>query len=220
MPYIYLVHCRASVNTNENVYKIGKTTDFNKRLSGYDKGTIPIFCIYVSECDEFEKILIKIFQTKFTLRQDYGNEYFYGNISLMINTIIEEYNKQKIEYSVEQTTVSSLQTISNTNTNTNLLIKMKTQIKNKLNRILINDMNNFLMNITMNAQEFNNSQYYCMLQNNIQNYRMYKQQKDNKLKFGDYLDMNYAFVNNLCNSVCNNNDIQGLKLIERLKNCA
>jgi hypothetical protein len=35
MPYIYLIHTRASLNINEPVYKIGKTNDFSKRISDY-----------------------------------------------------------------------------------------------------------------------------------------------------------------------------------------
>jgi len=75
IPYIYLIHCRASVNAKENVYKIGKSVDFNKRLDGYDKGSIPIFTIYVCECDDFERLLITIFRSKFIIRADCG---FFG----------------------------------------------------------------------------------------------------------------------------------------------
>ena len=60
MPYIYLIHTRASLNIKEPVYKIGKTKDFNKRLSGYDKGNNPILMLYVNNSDIFEKLIIEM----------------------------------------------------------------------------------------------------------------------------------------------------------------
>ena len=45
MPYIYLIHCRASLNIRGPVYKIGKTTDFDKCVSEYDKGSEPILVL-------------------------------------------------------------------------------------------------------------------------------------------------------------------------------
>ena len=124
MPYIYLLHCRAAINANENVYKIGKSVDFNKRLSGYDKGTIPLFTIYVTNCDEIEKILIKIFETKFILRKDYGNEYFQGEINQMIKTIMEEYEKSKLSYCLDKIEENTVINAIN-ETNTIALIKTK-----------------------------------------------------------------------------------------------
>lgn len=205
MPYIYLIHCRASVNAKENVYKIGKSGDFNKRLDGYDKGSIPIFTIYVSECDEFERQLITIFRSKFIIRSDYGSEYFEGMVNVMINTILEEYNKTVLNYNVSNDTLQKTVTPSS-------IIKMKTQLKNKLNKVSLQSLNGFQNNINMNSSEIASSQYFCMLNNHIQNYRIEKQSGRTNLKFGDYLD-NYAFINNLCTSLSTHD----IKLIERIK---
>ena len=73
------------------------------------------------------------------------------------------------------------------------------------------------MNITLNSTEFNNNQYYCMLNNSIQNYRIDKIGGRTKLKFGDYLESNFAFINNLCSSLLLIHDTNTVKLIERIK---
>lgn len=214
MPYIYLIHCRASVNAKENVYKIGKSGDFNKRLDGYDKGSIPIFTIYVSECDDFERLLITIFRSNFIIRSDYGSEYFEGTVNVMINTILEEYNKTELSYNVSNVVENG--DVQKTES-TNNIIKTKTLLKNKLNKVTLQSLNDFQNNINMNSSEIASSQYFCMLNNHIQNYRMDKQSGRTNLKFGDYLDSNYAFINNLCTSLLSTHDITNNKLIERIK---
>ena len=69
----------------------------------------------------------------------------------------------------------------------------------------------------MNSSEINNSQYFCMLNNSIQSYRMDKMNGLTKLRFGDYLERNLAFINNLCASLLSNHDVSIIKLIERIK---
>lgn len=100
MPYIYIVHCKQHINSSENVYKIGKTVDFDKRLSGYVKGSIPILNIFVKNHDEFEKqlIILLLNNTQIKQRKDCGNEYFEGNIEIIINIIMENFNKNLIDY--------------------------------------------------------------------------------------------------------------------------
>ena len=102
MPYIYLIHTRASLNINEPVYKIGKTNDFSKRISGYDKGSIPILIIYVNNSDIFEKLIIEMFNINFIKRTDYGNEYFEGNVSDMIDIIMDKFKELNMCYNIEQ----------------------------------------------------------------------------------------------------------------------
>lgn len=102
MPYIYLIHTRASLNINEPVYKIGKTNDFSKRISGYDKGSIPILIIYVNNSDIFEKLIIETFKIYFIKRTDYGNEYFEGNVSDMIGIIMDKFKELNMCYNIEQ----------------------------------------------------------------------------------------------------------------------
>ena len=78
---------------NPCVYKIGKTQDFNKRLSGYDKGSEPILVLFVKNCDTFERTLLELFNLQFRKRDDYGNEYFEGDVSQMIQLIMEKFNE-------------------------------------------------------------------------------------------------------------------------------
>lgn len=93
MPYIYIIHCRASINCGENVYKIGKTDNICNRIHGYDKGSVAIFSLFVCNSDSFEKHLIALFTEQFIKRHDYGNEYFEGSLSKMISLIMIEFNK-------------------------------------------------------------------------------------------------------------------------------
>jgi hypothetical protein len=219
MPYIYLLHCRAAINANENVYKIGKSMDFNKRLSGYDKGTIPIFTIYVSNCDDIEKILIKIFETRFILRKDYGNEYFQGEINEMIKTIMKEYEKATLSYCVEKTE-DKLVVINNVNeTNTTALIKAKKMLTNKLNKINIKNIYNFQRDINLSADEYNSSFHFNTLQN-VGQFVYDTQHQGNKQKYGDYLESKNAFINNICYAAYYGKDNAALKLIERIKLCS
>lgn len=93
MPYIYLIHCRASMNAQEPVYKIGKSNDFLRRLSAYDKGSTPMLSIYVTNCDTLETHLLGIFNSLYKPRRDYGREYFEGNMTDMIRTIVAEHTQ-------------------------------------------------------------------------------------------------------------------------------
>lgn len=226
MPYIYLVHCRASVNANENVYKIGKSIDFNKRLSGYDKGTIPIFTIYVQECDNFERQLIMLFENNYQSRKDYGNEYFQGDIKQMIQDIMTEYNKSNLCYEIKTNeNISNTQNkeIANNNNNsdtnklTENLIKTKRVLITKLNKVKISNVYDYINNVRLNSNDFNNSQYFHMLQNYVQPFVYDTQQRNNKLKFGDYLEKNYTYISNICYAIYHADDSCALKLAERLK---
>lgn len=226
MPYIYLVHCRASVNSNENVYKIGKSIDFNKRLSGYDKGTIPIFTIYVQECDNFERQLITLFESNYQPRKDYGNEYFQGDIRQMIQDIMTEFNKCNLCYEINTNeNISNTQNQEkiddkpkiNDNKLTENLIKMKRLLIAKLNKVKISNVYDYVNNVKLNSNDFNNSQYFYMLQNNVQPFIYNTTQYNNKLKFGDYLEQKYTYISNLCYAIYYTDDSDALKLAERLK---
>ncbi len=215
MPYIYLVHCRACLNANQPIYKIGKTTDFNKRLFGYDKGTIPLLVLYVAECDNFERHLINIFKTTFSIRTDYGNEYFEGDISSMIKIIIDEYEKADISY--KNNTVNEQSVMFNQAEN---IIKTKKLLLSKLNKVSIKNINNFRNDISMSSSDMHLSRHYNELFNIIGQYTydtspLRQPQYMNKLKFGDYVESKYSFISNLAMA----NDVPSIKLIERIKLC-
>jgi hypothetical protein len=91
MPFVYLLHTRACSNANETVYKVGKTKNFAKRLTGYTKGVVPLMCLNVSDADVFEKQLKLHFGKVFKPRRDYGTEYFEGNAYDMQRSIWDLY---------------------------------------------------------------------------------------------------------------------------------
>jgi hypothetical protein len=83
--YIYLVKLREHIKSNENIYKIGKTTQINtKRFRGYPKGSIVLFQIICSDCHKTENDIKQLFKSKYIQRKEYGNEYFEGNHQDMI----------------------------------------------------------------------------------------------------------------------------------------
>lgn len=95
--YIYLIRTRECVKLNEQIYKIGKTKkeDIKERFDHYPKGIEIIAFFSVKDADKTENDIIKIFNSSFTVKLEYGNEYFEGNIKDMleqfINIILLEY---------------------------------------------------------------------------------------------------------------------------------
>ena len=202
MPYIYLIHCRACVNSGESVFKLGKTIDFSKRIDGYDKGSIPLLSLYVRECDVFERVLIQLFAAKYRQRRDYGIEYFEGNATSMITDIIEALNAKELGYEPAlQPTTKSL--------DTTLIVKTRTRLINKLNRVNKDNVDMFQDNIIAASKEFMLCPAFHNLNNWIYDYKAPEQKK----RLGDFLESRYAFVNNLC--LAGNNEIDK-KFIEHI----
>jgi len=200
MPYIYIIRTRASVNINEPVYKIGKTNDFNKRLLGYDKGSESILVLYVNDCDSFERILLELFNLHFIKRTDYGNEYFEGNLSKMINIIIDKFNELNMCYSHKDNEIEGQKQIEPCmNNNQELLIKKRNllqKIFNKVNEKNINKFANDFIQVTSNLHNQECRNMICNLQNSISNYNVNIINSKRNLnicvykKFGDYLQNN------------------------------
>jgi len=91
--YIYLLQEREFITSKQNIYKIGKTKQNNlNRFSQYPKGSILLFQIICNDCNITEKILIKLFDSKYIKRTDIGNEYFQGNFKNMISDIFYQIN--------------------------------------------------------------------------------------------------------------------------------
>jgi hypothetical protein len=144
MPYIYLVHTRASKNINENVYKFGKTEDFSKRLCGYDKGTVPLLLLFVNDCDCFEVEILKMFSVKFTKRTDYGCEYFEGDLKEMLELIMTHYNSNLKQHYMNTCSLSVSSSSSSgeeiqKEDNLSEIIKEKLKLVNKLNKYTVNN---------------------------------------------------------------------------------
>jgi phage/plasmid-associated DNA primase len=88
--YIYLLQTREFITTNQNVYKIGKTTqENNARFNSYPKGSRLLFQIICNNCHNNEKEIIKLFIGKYKQRKDIGYEYFEGDYKDMIKDIFD-----------------------------------------------------------------------------------------------------------------------------------
>lgn len=83
--YLYLLRHAGILNTH--VYKIGRTKNPRKRLSNYPKGSFFILTLNVYDYKIEEQKLIKILSKTpgITRRLDIGNEFFEGNIRLILN---------------------------------------------------------------------------------------------------------------------------------------
>jgi len=86
--YIYIIHEREFIKTNEKIYKIGKTQQETLgRLNNYPKGSNLLFHIVCENYNKMETELINIFKLNYKQRTDIGREYFQGNITLMVRDI-------------------------------------------------------------------------------------------------------------------------------------
>jgi len=94
--YIYLLIEREFINTNKNIYKIGRTKKVNlERFNQYPKQSILLFQIKCLDCVVAEKNLKEIFSNKFIKHPEIGSEYFQGNADDMIDTIYNYLRKPR-----------------------------------------------------------------------------------------------------------------------------
>lgn len=84
---IYLLQEREFVNSGENIYKIGRTSNFKNRMSDYPKGSKLLHVKTTSNSTKDEEELLKIFNCMFINRTDIGKEYFQGNLKGLSDTI-------------------------------------------------------------------------------------------------------------------------------------
>lgn len=85
---IYLIKLREHVNSNEAIYKIGKTKQPSlKRYDSYPKGSILLYHVICNDCNNCEKEIIKLFRNKYKAETNIGSEYFSGDYIDMINDI-------------------------------------------------------------------------------------------------------------------------------------
>lgn len=88
--YIYIIQLASFVKENKNVYKIGMTQQDNplKRLNIYDKNYKIIFTTITDDVKNKEKVILKVFNDKFTPYKegDYekSKEYFMGDLNKMV----------------------------------------------------------------------------------------------------------------------------------------
>jgi hypothetical protein len=98
--YIYLIREREFVNSNQNVFKVGRTikktpTCYLERLKDYKRGSQMLSVLHVN-CDDCEHIEMKVkdvFNKMFKRHND-GHEYFEGDpktMSMVINDVYADY---------------------------------------------------------------------------------------------------------------------------------
>ena len=76
----YLLRTREFKNSNENIYKIGRSANLNNRIKNYPNNSEIILKINIENEIETEKLIMVIFKKIFIQRKDIGYEYFEGNI--------------------------------------------------------------------------------------------------------------------------------------------
>jgi hypothetical protein len=87
--YVYVLIEREFINSGENVFKIGKTTDILSRMKGYPKGSKLVCLMNCENHNESELQLKTAFKKAFKHRGDIGHEYFEGNKLEIINVFME-----------------------------------------------------------------------------------------------------------------------------------
>ncbi len=163
--YVYLMKVREFINTD--IIKIGMTSNYKKRLSGYPKGSYYIKYTKILNYKYIEKILIRIFNNKFIKKNKYGNEYFKGDLNDIILTfdtivnihkyIIFEFNKKN-----NNKTINNLNNIINKNIinkNNNKTIINKNDNKTIINK---NDNKTIINKTIINKTIIINNNYKCI----------------------------------------------------------
>jgi len=84
---IYLIYLTPLIQNGEHVFKFGKTWDPLNRFSAYPPGSVLLYLCRVLDSHHVESELYTHFKKNFISRKDYGNEYYQGDLGLMIKTI-------------------------------------------------------------------------------------------------------------------------------------
>ena len=92
--YNYIIREREFIRMNEEVYKVGKCEDISKRFKQYPKGSELVKYATVKDRHMSESLMIDNFKKHFKHRKDIGNEYFEGDISLILCKFHENVAKE------------------------------------------------------------------------------------------------------------------------------
>jgi hypothetical protein len=99
--FIYLLKEKQDVDSGEQIFKIGKSTQENtRRVKSYPSGSHLLLQVACIDCHSMESFLIQEFKNLFILSR--GREYFKGDVFKMINLIFcvvqNEVNPNNVEY--------------------------------------------------------------------------------------------------------------------------
>ena len=137
MQHVYMLRERESIRLNENIYKIGKTTQIpKKRFNSYPKNSELILCLQVNNCHNIENEIKKIFTRKFNKRHDHGSEYFEGDINAMrqeFQNIVNKEENKNDKQAKDQNIGNYLPNISRLNTNVNRVVVARKSSDQKSN---------------------------------------------------------------------------------------
>ena len=87
--YIYLIQEREFIKTQENIFKIGKTIDYRKRIASYPNDSKLYFLYFTKYLSDTERYFIDKFKDNFIQRKDIGTEYFEGSYDEMSKFFLE-----------------------------------------------------------------------------------------------------------------------------------
>ena len=88
--YVYMIHTREFKNSNQDIYKIGRTSQLNlKRVNSYPKGSKLHCQLRVANSYVVEKQIMHNFKKIFVQKLEIGLEYFEGNYLEMEDKFID-----------------------------------------------------------------------------------------------------------------------------------
>ena len=86
---IYLLKTREFANSNQEIYKIGRSHNLSQRVLNYPNKSVIHLMIECTDSPKHEKYLINLFCKKYKQECDYGREYFFGALNDMKDDIID-----------------------------------------------------------------------------------------------------------------------------------
>jgi len=100
--HIYILCEREFAERGTPIYKVGRTTNINRRFSQYPKGSEMLLSVRVGQVNETEKQLLGIFRTDYIARTDIGSEYFEGDVLSMMQTamLVAALNLSSLEFPI------------------------------------------------------------------------------------------------------------------------
>ena len=137
MEYIYILREREFVNSNQNVYKIGRTQDWIKRYRQYPKQTEVLFVIKTIESQRKENDIVNLLKKLTTQRIDIGREYFESDINIIVDKVYSIC--QESNHNVNKKVQTEVQTTKNEQE-----IKMMEKEDKNIEYILADVLNTFL----------------------------------------------------------------------------
>jgi hypothetical protein len=84
--FLYLLQRGDQRKHHEDIYKIGRTNDFNRRINESPLHTQIISVCPINNEKKCEHELIREFKSEFNFRSEFGNECFEGNEREMISS--------------------------------------------------------------------------------------------------------------------------------------